>query len=44
VGWTSAEPDAPSDAQGATADVMRREADGVWRFVVDNPWGAAIVA
>jgi ketosteroid isomerase-like protein len=43
VGWTSAETDAPSDAQGATADVMRRDADGVWRFIVDNPWGAAIL-
>lgn len=43
VGWTSDTPDAPSDAHGATADVMRRDADGVWRFIVDNPWGAAIL-
>jgi uncharacterized protein (TIGR02246 family) len=21
------------------ADVLRRHADGAWRFVIDNPWG-----
>jgi uncharacterized protein (TIGR02246 family) len=21
------------------ADVLRRQADGAWRFVIDNPWG-----
>jgi uncharacterized protein (TIGR02246 family) len=24
---------------GKNADVLRRQADGTWRFVIDNPWG-----
>lgn len=24
---------------GTTADVARRDADGVWRYVIDNPFG-----
>ncbi|HTI35362.1 MAG TPA: nuclear transport factor 2 family protein [Miltoncostaea sp.] len=23
------------------ADVLRRQPDGTWRFVIDNPWGTA---
>ena len=23
----------------SSADVLRRQADGTWRFVIDNPWG-----
>ena len=23
------------------ADVLRRQVDGTWRFVIDNPWGTA---
>jgi uncharacterized glyoxalase superfamily metalloenzyme YdcJ len=23
------------------ADVLRRQTDGTWRFVIDNPWGTA---
>jgi ketosteroid isomerase-like protein len=24
---------------GNNADVLRRQPDGSWRFVIDNPWG-----
>jgi ketosteroid isomerase-like protein len=24
---------------GQNADVLRRQPDGSWRFVIDNPWG-----
>ena len=24
---------------GQNADVLRRQSDGSWRFVIDNPWG-----
>jgi uncharacterized protein (TIGR02246 family) len=24
---------------GKSADVLRRQQDGTWRFVIDNPWG-----
>jgi uncharacterized protein (TIGR02246 family) len=40
--WTLAAtgPDgAPINMSGTTADVVRRQADGTWRFVIDNPWG-----
>jgi ketosteroid isomerase-like protein len=25
---------------GSTAEVVRRQADGTWRYVIDNPFGA----
>src|SRR5262245_59200019 len=28
---------------GQTTDVVRRQADGTWRFVIDNPRGAAVI-
>jgi uncharacterized protein (TIGR02246 family) len=30
---------APVTLTGQNADVLRRQADGSWRFVIDNPWG-----
>jgi ketosteroid isomerase-like protein len=29
----------PVNMAGKSADVLRRQADGTWRFVIDNPWG-----
>ncbi len=38
--FTGTGPDgAPVRLAGHNADVLRRQADGSWRFVIDNPWG-----
>ena len=29
----------PVTLAAQSADVLRRQADGSWRFVIDNPWG-----
>ena len=29
----------PVRLSSQNADVLRRQADGSWRFVIDNPWG-----
>jgi uncharacterized protein (TIGR02246 family) len=29
----------PLRLQARNADVLRRQTDGSWRFVIDNPWG-----
>jgi len=29
----------PVTLTGHNADVLRRQPDGSWRFVIDNPWG-----
>jgi uncharacterized protein (TIGR02246 family) len=29
----------PVQLAANNADVLRRQADGTWRFVIDNPWG-----
>jgi ketosteroid isomerase-like protein len=31
----------PVQLAANNADVLRRQADGTWRFVIDNPWGTA---
>jgi uncharacterized protein (TIGR02246 family) len=29
----------PVNLTARNADVLRRQSDGTWRFVIDNPWG-----
>jgi uncharacterized protein (TIGR02246 family) len=29
----------PVRLEAKNADVLRRQPDGTWRFVIDNPWG-----
>ena len=29
----------PVHLEAKNADVLRRQEDGTWRFVIDNPWG-----
>jgi ketosteroid isomerase-like protein len=31
----------PVRLEANNADVLRRQPDGTWRFVIDNPWGVA---
>lgn len=40
--WTMAFPDGRT-AEGATAEVLRRQADGTWKFVIDNPDGPSLI-
>lgn len=47
VQWslTGTGPDsAPVRMAGATSDVLRRQADGGWLFVIDNPWGSGVLS
>ena len=38
--FTGTGPDGtPVTLTGRNGDVLRRQADGSWRFVIDNPWG-----
>jgi uncharacterized protein (TIGR02246 family) len=32
---------APLEMAGQSSDVVRQQSDGSWRFVIDNPFGAA---
>ena len=40
--WTMQMPNG-SNSEGTTAEVLRRQADGTWKFVIDNPDGAALL-
>ena len=32
----------PIDMGGLSADVLRRQADGSWRVLIDDPWGGGV--
>ena len=34
----------PARMQGTSSDVMRKQPDGRWLYVIDNPWGAGILS
>jgi uncharacterized protein (TIGR02246 family) len=34
---------APVQMEHSSSDVLRRQVDGRWLFVIDNPWGARIL-
>jgi uncharacterized protein (TIGR02246 family) len=31
----------PIEMAGQTSDVLRQQSDGIWRIVIENPWGSA---
>jgi uncharacterized protein (TIGR02246 family) len=33
----------PLEQSGRGTDVLRRQPDGTWRFLVDNPWGTGLL-
>ena len=30
--------------KGVTAEIVRRQPDGTWKYAIDNPWGGAVLA
>jgi uncharacterized protein (TIGR02246 family) len=34
-------PDGPVQMSGTSADVLRRQPDGSWRVLIDDPWGGS---
>ena len=40
--WTMTMPSG-SSSDGATAEVLRRQTDGSWKFIIDNPDGTALL-
>src|SRR5262245_58556655 len=34
-------PDGPIEMGGRSADVLRRQGDGSWQVVIDDPWGVS---
>ncbi len=40
--WTMRMPDGTAP-EGATAEVVRRQSDGSWKYIIDNPDGTALL-
>ncbi len=36
-------PESGDSMEGSTAEVLRKQSDGTWLYVVDNPWGSAVL-
>jgi len=34
-------PEGPVEMGGRSADVLRRQSDGTWRVLIDDPWGVS---
>jgi uncharacterized protein (TIGR02246 family) len=34
---------APVEQQGRAVDVLRRQLDGTWRLLIDDPWGVTVL-
>jgi ketosteroid isomerase-like protein len=41
--WRVAVPDG-EPMEGMTAEIVRRQPDGTWKYAVDNPWGTAVLS
>jgi ketosteroid isomerase-like protein len=40
--WRLDIPDAEA-MEGVTAEIVRRQSDGTWKYLIDNPWGGAVL-
>lgn len=40
--WTVTDPDGTT-TDGSSAEVLRRQADGMWKFIIDNSDGSALI-
>ena len=34
----------PVQMEGTATDVLRKQADGRWLYVIDNPWGVGVLS
>jgi len=41
--WSLQYPGRSDPMQGETAEVVRRQPDGGWRYAIDNPAGGAVI-